>query len=126
MIHVKIYPEQLLIIALLTEIAKKTVDEYKLDRGQLPRYNLTLYSQKYTERMIANWKKRNRKKRYNYKLNYDLALSIYEALLVVDFPHHSERDLLGIIHQSLINKNWSPESLNPHQDYSVLQDYVIS
>lgn len=126
MIHVKIYPEQLLIIALLTEIAKKTVDEYKLDRGQLPRYNLTLYSQKYTERMIANWKKRNRKKRYNYKLSYDLSLAIYEALLVVDFHHHSERDLIGIIHQSLINKNWSAESLNQHQNYEILHSDIIN
>lgn len=120
MIHLKIYPEQFLIIALLSGIAKKTVDEYKLDRGQLPRYQFTLYAQKFSEHLIENWKKRNRKKRYNYKLNYDFALAIYEALLVVDFHNFSQRDLLGIIHQSLINKNWSPESLSPHKDYSVL------
>lgn len=125
MIYLKIYPEQLLIIALLSEVAIKEVDEYKLDRGCLPRYFLTLYSQKYSERLIENWKKRNRKKRYNYKLTYDVALAIYEALLVVDYPHHSERDLLGIIHQSLINKNWSAESLKQHQNYEILHSNLI-
>lgn len=120
MIHVKIYPEQFLIITVLSQVAKNEIEEYKHDRGHLARYKFTLQAQKFSERLIENWKNRNRKKRYNYKLTYDVALAVYDALLELDFDNNSERELLGVIHQQLINRNFSSESLTPHQNYEIL------
>lgn len=125
MIHLNIYPEQFIIITILSQVAKNEIEEYKHDRGQLARYKFTLQSQKFSEKLITNWKNRNRKRRYRYKLTFDVALAVYDSLLELDFDSNSERELLGILHQQLINKNFSAESLNQHQNYAILHSDLI-
>lgn len=122
MIHVRIYPEQFTSITILSQIAKNEVENNNVDRGKIARYKFTLESQKFSEKLIRNWKNRNTKKRYNYKLNYDVALALYEFLLELDFSDFTNRELLGMLHQQLINKNFSAESLTPHQNYEILHN----
>lgn len=113
-ISTKITPEQFSTIAQYAHSIRHYIETTTHERSSIARYKWTIdtLADSITLKIYKSWKSKKPDKLYNFEITVDAALAMLEALQLEGSINHQQQDIINLLHQLLINKGFTPESLN--------------
>lgn len=113
-ISTKITPEQFSTIAQYAHSIRHYIETTQHERSTIARYKWTIYTfaDNITLKIYKAWKSKKPEKLYNFQITVDAALAMLEAFQLEGSVNHQQQNIINHLHQLLINKGFSPESLN--------------
>ena len=113
-ISTKITPEQFSTIAQYAHAIRHYIETTDHERATIARYKWTIdtLADSITLKIYKAWKEKRPEKVYNFEITVDAALAMLEALQLEGSINYQQQDIINHLHQLLINKGFTPESLN--------------
>lgn len=113
-IHTKISPPVFITLAEYAHSVRHYIETTDDERGYIPRYRWTIdaLADRISMKKYQAWKKKKMIKKYNFEMNVDEALAVLEGLQAEKSINVLQQEIIDNLHQLLINKHFSPESLN--------------
>ncbi len=113
-INTKITVQQFTAIAEYAHAIRHYIETTQHERSTIARYKWTIdtFADNINFRKYKIWKARKSHKVYNFEITVDAALAMLEALQLEGSVTYAQQEVINLLHQLLINKGFSPESLN--------------
>lgn len=113
-INIKIAPPDFIALAQYAHSIRHYIETTQDVRGFIPRWKWTVdtFADKIPFKSYQTWRNRKAHKAYNFDLTICAALALLEGLQSESVVSHEQQNLINLLYQILINKHFSPESLN--------------
>ena len=113
-IQAKISPPIFITLAEYAHAVRHYIETTSDERGYIPKWKWTIDSlaDRISMSKYKSWKKKKMLKKYNFEIKINEALALLEGLQSETKINVLQQEIIDILHQLLINKNFSSESLN--------------
>lgn len=113
-INTKITVQQFTAIAEYAHSIRHYIETTEHERSTIARYKwiIDTFADTITMKVYKAWKARKTNKLYNFQITVDAALAMLEALQLEGSVTHAQQEVINLLHQLLINKGFTPESIN--------------